>query len=330
MPLFLRVVLLAAALAAATSAAKAQAPSLDGLVSAVVGIKTTLINPDARTAGNLGTERIGSGIVIDDKGLILTIGYLIVEADGAEVTMRDGRTVPASIVGYDHETGFGLLRTIVPITARPMPLGASAQLKKGDPLLVASTGGTAMILPVHVAAVREFAGSWEYLLDKAIFTQPPHPAWSGAALISRDGKLVGVGSLIIGDPAGEGADVTGNMFVPIDGLPPILGDLVAHGRVTKPARPWLGLGAQDSEAGLRVNRVTAGGPAEKAGVRKGDLIVGVAGVAPKNLADFYRKVWARGSAGATVPLDVLQDDRRRRIEVPSMNRLDHLRLKATY
>jgi len=311
------------------AAAQAQRLSLDDLLTGVVGLKT-FINPDGRTLKNLGREREGSGVVIDDNGLILTIGYLMVEAHSAEVTTSQGRTVPANIVGYDHESGFGLLRTLAPIKARPMQFGKSADLKENDRALVASAGGQEMVRPVHVFAKREYAGSWEYLLDEAIFTVPAHSAWSGAALINREGKLVGVGSLIVHDVSGKGEGKTGNMFVPIDRLPPILGDLIANGRVAGPGRPWLGLNTDEMRGHLVVGNVTAGGPAEQAGLRRGDIILGINGQVQASLGAFYREVWALGGAGIVVPLDVLQAGEKRRIEIKSMNRLDHLRLKSTF
>jgi S1-C subfamily serine protease len=309
-------------------AVPATAASVEELVAAVVRIKT-YINPDGQTVQSLGREREGSGIVIDEDGLILTIGYLMVEAHTAEVTINGGRTVAAAVVGYDHETGFGILRTLQPLKIKPLAFGRSADVSVNDPVLIASGGGPDMIGPARVAAKREFAGSWEYLLDEAIFTAPPHPAWSGAALISREGKLIGVGSLIVGDAAGTGSATPGNMFVPIERLPPILGDLIADGRVAGPGHPWLGVAADDVRGRLVVGRVTPGGPAEKAGIRTGDEIVGVGGEPPRSLADFYRKVWATGIAGAMVPLDVEQDGAKRRIDVQSINRLDHLKLKST-
>jgi S1-C subfamily serine protease len=318
------------ALFATLAAARAQpATTLDDLAAAVVRVKA-FINPDGRTVENLGMERLGSGIVIGSDGLVLTIGYLILEAHSAEIATSDDHTVPADVVGYDHETGFGLLRATQPLKVRPMGLGKSSALKEKDPVLVASFGGTDMVAPVHVAALREFAGSWEYLLDNAIFTSPPHPVWSGAALISREGKLVGVGSLIVADVSGKGGGGPGNMFVPIDKLPPILADLIADGRSSTPPKPWLGVSTEEVGGKLRVSRVTAGGPAEKAGVQKGDILKGVGGATARSLGDFYRKVWALGSAGITVPLDVVRDDKARRLDVPSMNRLDHLKLKSTF
>jgi len=309
-------------------AAPAPAATLDEIVSAVVQVKTA-ITPDGQTVQSLGREREGSGVVIDEDGLILTIGYLMVEAQAAAITTNAGRTVPATVVGYDHVTGFGVLRTIEPLKVKPLAFGRSADVKEHDPVLIASHGGADMVAPAYVVAKREFAGNWEYLLDEAIFTAPPHPAWSGAALISREGKLIGIGSLIVGDAAGNGEATPGNMFVPVDRLPPILGDLIADGRVSGPGQPWLGVAADEVRGRLVVSRVTPDGPGEKAGIRKGDEIVGVDGAAPRGLADFYRKVWAKGAAGATVPLDIEHGGEKRRIDVKSMNRLDHLKLKST-
>ena len=199
------------ALAVAVASVATPATSIDELVAAVVRIKT-YINPDGRTVESLGREREGSGVLIDEDGLVLTIGYLMVEAMAAEVVTNTGRTVPANVVGYDNETGFGLLKTIEPLKIKPLALGKSAEVKERDPMLVASYGGVRMVAPVHVAATREFAGNWEYLIDNAIFTTPPHPAWSGSALINRDGKLVGIGSLIVGDANGKEDGTPGNML----------------------------------------------------------------------------------------------------------------------
>jgi S1-C subfamily serine protease len=326
-----RRVLIAAAIALLVTgvSARAQTTTVEELFSAVVQLKT-YINPEGRTVRGLGQQRTGSGIVIDDMGLILTIGYLMVEAHAAEVVTNSGRKVAAEVVGYDHDTGFGLMRATEPLGVKPLPLGKSSDLREKDQVLAASFGGRAGIAPAYVVSRREFVGSWEYLIDAAIFTAPAHSEWSGAALVTREGKLVGVGALVVGDATGEGKGVAGNMYVPIDLLPPILADLIAGGRVPGPGRPWIGLNAEEIRGRIFVTRVTPGGPAEQAGVRRGDLVVGVNGAAAKTLADFYRKVWGSGVAGAAVPLDILRDSGALRLDIKSINRLDHLKLKSTF
>ena len=307
--------------------APAQTPPIDELLSGIVRIKT-FIAPEGRTVENLGHERTGSGIFIDDSGLILTIGYLMVEAQSVEVTTHDGKTAPATVLGYDNDTGFGLLKASKPAGARSFVLGKSSQLAERDPVLAASFGGMDGVAPAVVAARREFAGAWEYLIDDAIFTTPAHNDWSGAALIDRDGKLVGVGSLVVPDVTGRGENAPGNMYVPIDLLTPVLADLIVAARGRGTLKPWLGLTTEEVRGRLFVVRVAPDSPAQKAGIARGDMIVGVEGAPAGTLADFYRKIWARGKAGATVPLDVLKETSVRRIDVKSMNRLDHLRLKS--
>jgi S1-C subfamily serine protease len=306
----------------------ADAVSVEQLVSGVVQIKA-IINPDGRTVGSLGAERSGTGIVIDADGLVLTIGYLMVEAHAGEITLNDGRRVAAEIIGYDYDTGFGLLRAKAPLNVRPLPLGRSGELKFGDRVLVATGGGVEQVGPANIASKREFAGYWEYLLDEAIFTTPPYPNWSGAALINREGRLVGVGSLVVGDTSGIGSGPAGNMFVPIDLLPPILAELMASGRPSGPARPWLGLTTDEKGDGLVVRRVTEKSPAEQAGIKAGDRIVGVGKARPRSLGDLYRAIWGLGQAGVMVPLEIERDGASQSLEVKSISRRDHLRLNSS-
>lgn len=325
--------LMALAMPAGPDAAFAQgeAPAkavTEDLLSSVVRVKT-YINPDGRTVENLGMERDGSGIVIDDSGLVLTIGYLMVEAHAAEIITNDGRKIPANVVGYDNDTGFGLLKAVAPLKVRPMLFGKSGELKVGDPVLAASFGGRDGIAPAFVVSRREFAGSWEYLIDGAIYTAPAHSHWSGAALITKDGRLVGVGSLIVGDAPGNGGGTAGNMYVPTDLLTPILADLIANGAVGGTPKPWIGLNTQLVERGLVVSRVTPSGPAEKAGLKKGDLITAIGGTEARTLPDFYRKLWSLGSAGILVPIDVQRDGKSEHFDVQSINRMEHLKLKSS-
>jgi S1-C subfamily serine protease len=282
---------------------------------------------DARSATALGVQRQGSGIVIDNSGLILTIGYLILEADGIEVIPADGKAVPATVVGYDHTTGFGLVRTSVPLQIQPIELGDSAALPEREPVLIAGFDGVA---PAYVVSKRQFAGFWEYLLDSAIFTAPATVNWSGAALIGRDGKLYGVGSLVVTDAVKPQTYSPGNMFVPIDLLKPILGDLIDTGKVSGPARPWIGVNTQEMQGHLIVTRVTRGGPAEKGGLKAGDIILRIGDQQIAGQVDFYRKLWSKGPAGTEIPLSVLQGAQMKDFIIQSMDRAKHVRARTTY
>jgi S1-C subfamily serine protease len=282
---------------------------------------------DARSANSLGEHREGSGIVIDNSGLILTIGYLILEADGIEVVPADGKAIPATVVGYDHATGFGLVRASLPLSIKPIELGESDALPEREPVLIAGFDGVA---PAFVVSKRQFAGFWEYLLDKAIFTAPATVNWSGAALIGRDGKLYGVGSLVVTDAIKPQTYSPGNMFVPIDLLKPILGDLIGSGRVTGPARPWIGVNTQEIQGHLVVTRVTREGPAEKGGLKQGDIILRIGADTINGQVDFYRKLWAAGPAGTDIALSVLQGAQMKDVLIHSIDRTQHLRARTTY
>ncbi|MFO1322779.1 MAG: S1C family serine protease [Burkholderiales bacterium] len=311
------------------SAAKpAEGVDADRLFGAIVKVTMQAV-PDARSSASLGREREGTGVVIGDNGLILTIGYLIVEADSVSIVDSKGRTLAARVVGYDHATGFGLLRTITPLDAKPVTLGDSARVAERDPVMIASSGDDNVSF-AFIVSKRAFSGNWEYALDQAIYTSPPTLNWSGAGLFDRDGKLVGVGSLIVREANDDDPKVPGNMFVPIDLLKPILADLEKGGRRAGPARPWLGVAADEVQGRLVVTRVSPDGPADRAGIRSGDIILGVAGDSVRTQSEFYKKVWARGGAGATIPLKLLQGVDVREVAVPSMDRTDYFKPRTTY
>ncbi|NIA68658.1 serine protease [Pelagibius litoralis] len=296
-------------------------------LGAVVGVRAE-VPPSARTAGTLGTEREGGGVVIGADGLVLTIGYLILEAVQAEVVLQDGETVPADIVAYDYDTGFGLLRPATTLNVAPIELGDSDALSEQTQVLVAGPDGPSAAM---VVSRREFAGYWEYLLPNAIFTAPPYRAFGGAALIGADGRLLGIGSLIVGDALAPGETFPGNMFVPISMLRPIMDDLMRQGRAGGPARPWLGLFTQELRGHVFINRVSPDGPAATAGVMEGDIVVAVGGEPVSNLSEFYRKIWALGDAGIDVPLTILKGaDGFREVSVKSGDRYDYLKLDPTY
>jgi S1-C subfamily serine protease len=315
---------------------KPEPKSADGAAAQAAATVAALVKvsmkalPNARTSAFLGAEREGSGIVIDALGHVLTIGYIVLEADAIEITTAAGRVVPAALAGYDQATGFALLRPTLPLEAQPIPLGESAAVEESDPVLVLPFGGREAASLAFVVSRREFAASWEYLLDSAIFVTPPTTRFAGSALIDREGRLVGVGSLFVRDAAQIEHPVPGNMFVPIDLLKPILAELIAKGRAPGPARPWLGLTTDEIRGHVVVARVSPEGPADAAGLKSGDIIVGVGDAEVTSQAEFYRKVWARGSAGIDVPLKVLQGVAVKDLKLRSVDRLDYLRKKPAY
>lgn len=291
-------------------------------LSAVVHIRAH-IPPTARTARFLGTQREASGIVIDAEGLVLTVGYILLEAERVAVTSLSGRPVGATVIGNDYETGFGLLRASQPLPVRPVPLGLSSELAERTEVLVASYGAPEAVQPALVTARQEFTGYWEYLLEDAIFTSPPHPNFAGAALIGPSGHLLGVGSLFVGNALRGGPDerrLPGNMFIPIDRLKPILPALLATGRTSKPPRPWLGLFTEEVGGHLFISGTIPEGPSARAGLKAGDIIVGVGDKTISGQAEFYRAIWAQGEAGVEVPLQILRESAIQTLAVRSLDR----------
>ena len=297
---------------------------LDRVLSSVVLLRSE-IPEDAFTASILGTERGGNGVVIGEDGLILTIGYLITEAAAVWLISNDGAAAPAHVVGYDQTTGLGLVQALGRLRLPAMALGSSREARVGDHVVIAGHGGRRHAMKARVVSKREFAGYWEYLLDEAIFTAPPHPNWGGAAMIDIYGRLQGIGSLFVQDAREGGLPRDGNMMVPIDLLEPILDDLMKFGRVDQPPRPWLGIYATEAERDLVVAGLAKDAPADCAGIHVGDVLLEVADIPVAGLADLFRRVWALGPAGTDIPLTVSRDGDSLRIRVRSADRNDFLK-----
>lgn len=297
---------------------------LDRALSSVVALRSE-IPGDAFTAPILGTERAGHGVAIRDDGLILTIGYLVTEAEAIWLTGADGSAVRGHVVGYDGATGLGLVQALGRLQIPALALGSAGSSKVGDPVIIAGEGGRARALKAKLVSKREFAGYWEYLLDEALFTSPPHPNWGGAACIGLDGRLQGIGSLFVQEARAEGIASQGNMIVPVDLLPPVLEDLLLYGRVNRPARPWLGMYTSDAEDTVFVMGVADGGPAERDGLRPGDVILEIGDAEVHDLPTMLRAIWALGPAGAEVPFTLLRDGRPMKLRVRSADRQDFLK-----
>jgi len=294
---------------------------IDPSLRSIVAVRAH-VPDEAFTANTLGTLREGSGVVIREDGLVLTIGYLITEAEEVWLTDHDGRVVAAHALAYDQVTGFGLVQALGPLDLPALALGSSARARLGDPVILAD--GIGQSIRASIVAKQEFAGYWEYLLDEAIFTAPAHPSWGGAALIGADGDLLGIGSLRLQMMHKDDvADI--NMVVPIDLLPPILDDLLTRGEAARPPRPWLGVFSAENDGDVVVMSVANGSPAEKAGLKRGDIISDVRDGEVEGLADFYRKVWSAGPAGAELPMRIVRDGRESWLRIKSADRNNFLR-----
>jgi len=297
---------------------------LDQALSSVMGLRAS-VPPDAFTAEALGTERAGNAVLIRDNGVVLTIGYLILEADTLWLTPSEGPAVPGHVLAYDQETGFGLVQALARLNVPALPLGRSSAARVGDRVVVAGAGGRQNSVAAHIAARQEFAGNWEYVLDDAIFTLPSHPVWGGAALIGGAGDLIGIGSLQLQHESESGSGENLNMIVPIDPLKPILDDLLTRGRPNRPPRPWLGLYAADIENRIAIVGIANGGPAQRANLQTGDIVLAVADHEVSDLADLFRRIWALGPAGVDVPLLIYRDGRTLELSVRSGDRLRYLK-----
>jgi len=292
---------------------------LERTLAAVVGIRTG-VPTDAFTADVLGTERAGHGVIIRADGIVLTIGYLVTEADEVWLSLADNRTVPGHVVGYDQETGFGLVQALAKVDLPALSLAKSSEATPGTKVVAAGAGGISHSVAARVVARQEFAGYWEYLIDDAIFTAPAHPFWGGTGLIGPDGGLIGIGSLQL-EQAGDDDDaIPLNMYVPTDLLTPILDDLLTMGQPNRPPRPWLGLYATEVDERVVIAGVAGKGPAAKARLRQGDVVLSVGGMKVSGLAGLFRKVWSLGKAGVDVPMTVYRDGRPMDLTVTSGDR----------
>jgi S1-C subfamily serine protease len=323
--LFLRLLLalalmLAAGAVAAAPADDPQAASLSRASDAVVGVQVKAVD-GAVSADTLGKLRSGSGVVISDDGLVLTIGYLILEADQLQLVLDDGRVLPARVVGYDQATGFGLVQSLVPLNLAPVPMGDTSQVQTDEPLMVVSGGEDGGISIARLLSRRAFSGYWEYHIDGALFTAPARTDHSGAALFNAKGELLGVGSLLMANANdGGGPRMPGNMFVPVNLLKPILGELRAHGRVESNKRAWMGVNCVEQDGAVRVVRVSSRSPAERAGVQPGDRIERIDGHEVAALATLWQRLWDGGAAEREVTLDIRRGAESRQLRMTTIDR----------
>jgi len=302
--------------------------NLDSAVNSVVKVRTS-IPAAAFTADVLGTERIGSGVLINNSGLILTVGYLVTEAETVWLTTNLNQSIPGHVVAYDQSSGLGLVQALGSLDIDASELDSSDLVTVNDDIFFISYGGIEHSLCSKISRIDEFAGYWEYLLEAAIYTSPPHPQWGGAAVFNKKGHIIGIGSLFLQEIF-EGQNLQGNLAIPTSILKSIMGDMLEFGRSSAPARPWLGMYAVESEKTLTVNSLARYGPAELAGVLQGDKVVGVGEESVSTLANFFRSVWTLGAAGVSVPININRNGNQLQLVINSIDRNDFLLKPQTH
>ena len=320
----------AVAQAVAQEKPKAKHASISTILRAVVGIHSK-IPKDAISAQTLGTEREGSGVVIDSTGLILTVGYLVLEASEIVVTRPGGRKISAKLIGYDSVSGLSLIKATKPLKVKPVSIGSSQSLKPGSRVMIVSHAGMPPVSASQVVSRRPFSGYWEYLVENAIFTSPPHNNYVGAVLFGDNGQVQGIGSMSVNDAIAPHIRLPGNMFVPVNAFKNVMLDLMDKGRPSGPERPWMGVHINEIDSKVKIVRVTKDGPADLAGIKPGDVIIGIKGKPVKSMEALYRRAWALGQADAIIPLDIVRQGksriRVRRINIHSQSRYDTLKIK---
>jgi S1-C subfamily serine protease len=307
-------------LCASQSYANITKEKIERFYESIVSVRS-IVSPEARTAVSLGVEREGNGVAIDENH-ILTIGYIVIESESIEIGLSDGRRLPAKLVGYDHTSGFGIIKSVVPLEMQPLQLGNSDNINSEQDLLILPSSNRGAGSIVRSVSRRPFTGWWEYFVESPIYTTPPNGLWAGAPILNENGEILGIGSLFVSESV-PGISSPGNMSVPINLLKPILEDLKSSGRRKSKTQPYLGISSDDSNDQVIVTRVSKSGPAFEAGIRPQDVIMTINGSQISDLKSFYEKIWKSGEAGVTIELSVLRSGTIMTFDVKTVDRLDH-------
>ena len=301
------------------AAPKALPPEpLQRVLQSVVTVQSRS-DAQANTSRTLGQRREGSGVVIGPD-LVLTIGYLLLEAETVDLIDHQGRRIPGQVRAVDNLSGLGLIRALVPLRLQAVPLGDSDTLSTPGQLWTLGQNETAPTA-LELVSRKVFAGSWEYLLDAPLMTLPAVNNWSGSGLFDAQGQLVGIGSLLVQDVFGDQVPLPGNLFVPVNLLKDPLPDLLRSGKRSGPATPWLGISSQRlPSGGLGVLRVSPDSPAALAGIKVADTLLALQGQTLQDLPDFYRRLRALGPAGTRLSLTVRSEGQIREVELLSTDR----------
>jgi S1-C subfamily serine protease len=289
------------------------------LTECVVNIQTTVAR-DHRSVPILGTERMGSGVVVDPAGLILTVNYVVMGGQTVQVSFLRGRRVRAEIVAQDFEIGLALLR-IKRQGLTAATLRVEGELERGEPVVaVASTGAQERrVAGGLVTYLGEFEAHWEYLLERGIVSNAANPGFGGGGLFTLTARLAGIVSLNLNEL------IRNSLSIPVEHYREHERELLRYGRVvSRPRRAWLGVFAHVVEEGIVVAAVVPEGPGDRGGLREGDLIVSLNAEKLESRRDLYVSLWRHGP-GEPLTFEVMRDSSLRRVLVTSGDRAEFFR-----
>jgi S1-C subfamily serine protease len=285
------------------------------LLPSVVNIHATVPkqHPSTRI---LGDERMGSGLVVDSTGLVLTVSYVVMGASVIDVAPLKGRRTRAEVVAQDFEVGLALLR--VKRQGLPAATLATQAPERGDAVVAVASSGVheVRVSGGIVTYLGEFEGYWEYLLDRGIVSSAANPGFGGGGLFSMRGHAVGVVYLNLNEVARS------SLAIPVDFYREHSAELLRYGRVvSRPRRAWLGVFAHALDDGVVISGIVPGGPGEKGGLREGDLIMSLNAQEVPTLREFYTSLW-RHEPGERITFEVMRDNAVRRLEITGGDRAE--------
>ena len=273
------------------------------------------IPEDHPSAAVLGEERMGAGVAVSPDR-VLTAHYLVLGASRVEVTALDGRVNPTAGIAVDHESGLALL-TVERSDLEPAKI-STAKAQPGQPVFLLTCTGEQERRGAsgHVSSVEPFEAFWEYMLDEAIMTTAMNPGLAGGPLLDDRARVLGVVSLGLAAVGRYSLAIPAPLFARRRALLESPNPMPAAER-----HAWIGFYTQASDETVAVTGVVSGGPAEKAGLERGDVVLSVDGETVTNLRELYDALWRKGP-GEVVGMQILREESIQVIEVVAGDRYE--------
>jgi S1-C subfamily serine protease len=264
------------------------------------------------SAAILGTERLGTGVVVDRAGLLLTVNYVVIGASSVEVTLLDETRVDGRVVAHDFASGLAVIEISAHGLAA-LDLCPSSALGVGQDIFIVAAAGEnkRRANSGMITSIAPFDAYWDYSLDRAITTTAMNPGLGGAPLLDSHGRVAGIASLDLNEIGRF------TLAIPVDDFLTHRNELLQHGRrVSRPARAWVGLYCYTFRDHVVIAGVLPGTPAEQAGLAAGDVVLTVDGQTIANRHELYSALWLH-RPGDVLEFRVFRNNAVKRLAVPS-------------